>query len=160
MLNPGLFHYAMTEFCTLHKSQCIEKPQSSPARHQSHKCTQNSHPYKRILYFTQLIWSLVTTQVTPPLQIHSLTARSVPRQFREGLKHSKPDVTDRNIRVKQQQQPHNLATAHGTTGHSWSQHQMGGGGGGGSEDEEFRLNIVYDSENKHLVPYPDGDYVR
>ena len=156
MLNPGLFHYAMTEFCTLHKSQCIEKPQSSPARHQSHKCTKNSYPYNGILHFTQLIWSLVTTQVTPPLQIHSLTARSVPRQFREGLKHSKPDVTDRNIRVKQQQQPHNLATAHGTTGHSWSQHQMGGG----SEDEEFRLNIVYDSENKHLVPYPDGDYVR
>ena len=160
MLNPGLFHHAMTEFCTLHKSQCIEKPQSSPARHQSHKCTQNSYTYKRILQFTQFIWSQVTTQVTPPLQIHSLTARSVPRQFREGLKHSKPDVTDRNIRVKQQQQPHNLATAHGTTGHSWSQHQMGGGGGGGSEEEEFRLNIVYDSENKHLVPYPDGDYVR
>ena len=150
----------MTEFCTLHKSQCIEKPQSSPARQISHKCTQNSYTYNCILYFTQLIWSLVTTQVTPPLQIHSLTARSVPRQFREGLKHSKPDVTDRNIRVKQQQQPHNLATAHVTTGHSWSQHQMGGGGGGGSEDEEFRPNIVYDSENKHLVPYPDGDYVR
>ena len=89
------------------------------------------------------------------MQIHSLTARSVPRQFREGLKHSKPDVTDRNIRVKQQ--PHNLATAHVTTGHSWSQHTAMGGG---SEDEEFRPNIVYDSENKHLVPYPDGDYVR
>ena len=94
------------------------------------------------------------------MQIHSLTARSVPRQFREGLKHSKPDVTDRNIRVKQ---PHKqLATADThVTGHSWSQQQHGGGGGGGgSEDEEFRLNIVYDSENKHLVPYPDGDYVR
>ena len=104
---------------------------------------------------------LVTTLITAALQIHSLTARSVPRQFREGLKHSKPDVTDRNIRVKQPIKPQ-LATAdntHVTTGHSWSQHQ-GGGGGGGSEEEEFRLNIVYDSENKHLVPYPDGDYVR
>ena len=92
------------------------------------------------------------------MQIHSLTARSVPRQFREGLKHSKPDVTDRNIRVIQ---PNKLATADThVTGHSWSQQHGGGGGGGGSEDEEFRLNIVYDSENKHLVPYPDGDYVR
>ena len=82
----------------------------------------------------------------------------MPRQFREGLKHSKPDVTDRNIRVKQ---PHKLATADThVTGHSWSQQHGGGGGGGGSEDEEFRLNIVYDSENKHLVPYPDGDYIR
>ena len=93
------------------------------------------------------------------MQIHSLTARSVPRQFREGLKHSKPDVADRNIRVK----PHKLATsdAQVVTGHSWSQQQGGGGGGGGgSDEEEFRLNIVYDSENKHLVPYPDGDYVR
>ena len=62
------------------------------------------------------IWSLVTTLVTTPLQIHSLTARSVPRQFREGLKHSKPDVTDRNIRVKQ---PNKLATADThVTGHS------------------------------------------
>ena len=80
--------------------------------------------------------------------------------LREGLKHSKPDVTDRNIRVKQPQ--HKLATDARVTGHSWSQHQGGGGGGGGggSDEEELRLNIVYDSEKKHLVPYPDGDYVR
>jgi hypothetical protein len=29
------------------------------------------------------------------------------------------------------------------------------GGGGG-----YQMNIVYDSEKKHLVPYPDGEVIR
>jgi hypothetical protein len=33
------------------------------------------------------------------LQIHSLTARSVPRHFREGLKQSMPTSHDRNIKI-------------------------------------------------------------
>ena len=83
----------------------------------------------------------------------------MPRHFREGLKHSKPDVTDRNIRVKPKV---SKGAAAASPGSSWSR---GGGGaaappGGGSDEEEFRLNIVYDSEKKHLVPYPDGDFIR
>ncbi len=32
-------------------------------------------------------------------QVHSLTARSVSRQFREGLKLSKPAITTNNVKV-------------------------------------------------------------
>jgi len=35
-------------------------------------------------------------------QVHSLTARSVSRQFREGLKQSQPNHTDINIKLKSQ----------------------------------------------------------
>ena len=32
-------------------------------------------------------------------QVHSLTARSVSRQFREGLKLSKPAITNNNVKL-------------------------------------------------------------
>lgn len=69
------------------------------------------------------------------IHCHSLTARSVPRQFREDLRKGKPDCAfDRNIRVHQKSTSGNAA--------------------------ESSIHIIYDSENKELVPYPDAEVIR
>ena len=93
-------------------------------------------------------------------QIHSLTARSVPRQFREGLKAGRP--LDRNIKVvhaadaddssKQRlSDPHTRTTPTAKTLKKTNLSSTSSGS---------QLNIVYDSEQKDLVPYPEGEYIR
>ncbi len=104
------------------------------------------------------------------MQIHSLTARSVPRQFREGLKKGMPHRCDRNIKIwhQMQQQQHPQHNRQNEMAQAVQQQQQE------QEDKilvaaEHRdpdvsafsnLHIVYDSERSDLVPYPDAEYVR
>lgn len=66
----------------------------------------------------------------------------MPRKFREGLKKGSPLIVgDRNIRLPDKNGNQREAAEHVSTA-----------------DEA--LNIVYDSEKKHLVPYPDAEVIR
>lgn len=69
------------------------------------------------------------------IHCHSLTARSVPRQFREDLRKGKP--FDRNIRIHHHSTPNQ-----------------------GSGNTVDNVHIIYDSENKEIVPYPDAEVIR
>lgn len=127
-----------------------------------------------------------TTKIPLTLQIHSLTARSVPRQFREGLKQGRPSITDRNIKVvangsgisaaipdQRPKSSSNTATppthdkADANITHNHQHHKKPTLTPSTSSSQTSRqansgqkLNIVYDSENKSLVPYPDGEIIR
>lgn len=81
---------------------------------------------------------MITKHPLFAFQIHSLTARSVPRQFREGLKKGMPFRADTNIKVPTEAKVNTTE----------------------SENDPVSLNIVYDSEQNHLVPYPDGEFIR
>ncbi len=95
---------------------------------------------------------------------HSLTARSVPRQFREGLKKGMPQRTDRNIKVWQDH-PHDgslvtAATATATATATPSPEQSMSDRPRRRRVDTSMLHIVYDSERSDVVPYPDAEYVR
>ena len=77
-------------------------------------------------------------------QIHSLTARSVPRQFREDLRKGLPDIPDRNIRLPLSSSSHKNQSGHSEAPNS-------------SENE---CHIIYDSEHQNKVPYPDAEVIR
>ena len=77
----------------------------------------------------------------PFLQIHSLTARSVPRQVREDLRKSRPEMPlDKNIRLV----PAPISSKDTTTAPS-------------SENE---CHIIYDSQHRDQVPYPNAEFIR
>ena len=74
------------------------------------------------------------------LQIHSLTARSVPRQVREDLRKGKPEKPlDKNIRIS-------------TTSALQSKQK--------SPKSDQECHIIYDSQNKDHVPYPNAEFIR
>ncbi len=109
---------------------------------------------------------------TSLLQIHSLTARSVPRQFREGLKKSMPEKADRNIKIPTTLLSDDLMSP--TTNEqqfdemtSFRQDLIVVSRRSSTEDVGTRtrvsasnLHIIYDSQKQGAVPYPDADYVR
>lgn len=70
------------------------------------------------------------------MQIHSLTARSVPRQFREDLRKEMP--LDKNIRL-----PSSSTTL--STKKSTALDQC---------------TVIYDSQHRDRVPYPDAEFIR
>ena len=80
------------------------------------------------------------------LQIHSLTARSVPRQVREDLRKTTPDFhhLDKNIRLKDAP----VSSKDSTTTAPPS-----------SENE---CHVIYDSNKKDIVPYPkeNAEFIR
>ncbi|XP_059090088.1 uncharacterized protein LOC131885907 isoform X3 [Tigriopus californicus] len=105
--------------------------------------------------------------------IHSLTARSVPQKFREGLKKGMPFMPDRNIKASVESRAPVLNTDEGTvttntttttTTTPTSQATLlpvhTKQTTARNPAHSTQLNIVYDSENKNLVPYPDGDFIR
>ena len=82
----------------------------------------------------------LSTDAAVCLQIHSLTARSVPRQFREDLRKGLPDIPDRNIR---------LPSSKIQSGHSET-----------SPNSSDECHVIYDSEHQNKVPYPDAEVIR
>lgn len=76
------------------------------------------------------------TNIFTFLQIHSLTARSVPRQFREDLRKDLP--LDKNIRIPA---PQKSSTTEAPS----------------SENE---CHIIYDSQHHDQVPYPEAEFIR
>ena len=75
------------------------------------------------------------------MQIHSLTARSVPRQVREDLRKGRPEMPlDKNIRLV----PAPISSKDTTTAPS-------------SENE---CHIIYDSQQRDQVPYPNAEFIR
>ena len=112
-----------------------------------------------------------STDAAVCLQIHSLTARSVPRQFREDLRKGMPDLPDRNIRL---QPPPITTTVHSSTksqsGHSDTKSQSGHSSdiksqSGHSEapnssSASDECHVIYDSENRNKVPYPNAEVIR
>ena len=104
-------------------------------------------------------------------QIHSLTARSVPRQFREGLKMSMPEKSDRNIKIPTTQHSDDIMSPTNEQQFdemtSFRNDLMVVSRRSSSEDVGNRtrvsasnLHIIYDSQKQGAVPYPDADYVR
>ena len=97
-------------------------------------------------------------------QIHSLTARSVPRHFREGLKKGMPCFADRNIKIPNQGTPiiNNNNHLHDPQKKSASPATSKVIPNGVSVSEGYRthLHIIYDSERKDLEPYPDRHVIR
>lgn len=87
------------------------------------------------------------------VQIHSLTARSVPRQFREGLKKGMPHRSDRNIKLWHQHE-------HQQRQLQLQQREQRERSSTPSSEWTANLHIVYDSERSDVVPYPDAEYVR
>ena len=72
------------------------------------------------------------------MQIHSLTARSVPRQVREDLRKGKPEKPlDKNIRISTSALPLQKSP---------------------KSDQE--IHIIYDSQIKDRVPYPNAEFIR
>ncbi len=75
------------------------------------------------------------------MQIHSLTARSVPRHFREGLRMGLSPAPDSIIKLPLSRQASQGAVSPGS-------------------EPEQALTIVYDSERQDVVPYPEAERVR
>ena len=90
---------------------------------------------------------------TGQFQIHSLTARSVPRLFREGLKQSMPVAVDRNIKVPTTQYDVNDDDNN-------SNDVPDDKAVPPTQKLPANLHIIYDSQKQDAVPYPDADYVR
>ena len=107
------------------------------------------------------------TQPILPFQIHSLTARSVPRHFREDLKKGMPTTADKNIKVTGnvtkvtgKVTPHNPTTPTTSFGPAKVSQQPKRDLNPVRSVSGSSLHIVYDSENKDLVPYPEGEIIR
>lgn len=94
-------------------------------------------------------------EVRPTPQIHSLTARSVPRQFREGLRKGMPDFTDRNIKIPPLTKV-TFATSQSELENEFQEDEEPNG----ENEHSTQLNIIYDSTNKDSVPYPNAEYIR
>ena len=100
------------------------------------------------------------------LQIHSLTARSVPRQFREDLRKGLPDLPDRNIRLQPPPPPtitNVISSTKSQSGHSTdiksqSGHSEAPNSSSSSASDE--CHVIYDSENRNKVPYPNAEVIR
>ncbi|CAB4065267.1 unnamed protein product [Lepeophtheirus salmonis] len=72
-------------------------------------------------------------------EIHSLTARSVPRHFREGLKKGLTHFTDKNIKI-----PGSDSTIHCRNyGNSEEDYY---------DDDEESSHVIYDSKKKYQIP--------
>ena len=103
-----------------------------------------------------------STDAAVCLQIHSLTARSVPRQFREDLRKGLPDLPDRNIRL--QPPPIITTTVLSSTksqsGHSDTKSQSGHSEAPNSSSASDECHVIYDSENRNKVPYPNAEVIR
>ena len=94
--------------------------------------------------FLSVLWktTLCSSSTFSSLQIHSLTARSVPRQFREDLRKNRPEMPlDKNIRLPKQ------ACNTDAQAHT-------------SDENSDECHIIYDSQNKDSVPYPDAEFIR
>jgi hypothetical protein len=109
-----------------------------------------------VCLFSQLYYLVTLTQVKHDanflFQIHSLTARSVPRQFREDLRKGLPDTCDRNIKVTTRTTTN--ISPNTTSGHSEAQNSDNNTT---TSDECY---IIYDSQKKDCVPYPNADVIR
>ena len=76
------------------------------------------------------------------MQIHSLTARSVPRQVREDLRKGRPEMPlDKNIRLV----PAPPISSKDTTT---------------APSSENECHIIYDSQHRDQVPYPNAEFIR
>ncbi len=76
----------------------------------------------------------------------------MPRQFREGLKLGMPCRNDLNIKLPAiNSSRHSDATSQGEEEQQLKTR---------SKANTTSLHIVYDSENKNLLPYPDGEIIR
>ena len=87
----------------------------------------------------------------PFLQIHSLTARSVPRQVRENLRKDLP-IMDKNIR---------LPASTAAVSQNISNISKDSTSTTAPSSDENECHIIYDSQHKDLqVPYPNAEFIR
>ena len=85
----------------------------------------------------------------PYFQVHSLTARSVSREFREGLRRGKPVMTDTNVKLPE---PRHDSQSGEDSGHMVTSR-------GDDLDHVAKVTVVYDSVRNNDM-YPDGEYIR
>lgn len=81
----------------------------------------------------------------------------MPRQFREGLKAGRPLLTDRNIRVSVDNSttPNERLTPSSEVEQTLLRPETATASSSSSQ-----LHIVYDSEKKDVIPYPEGEFIR